>query len=52
MIASKVISSNGYNFFVIRADVIGHVTACQELDNFDKNGNKGKKKPLTLIDGE
>ncbi|PWA48630.1 replication protein A 70 kDa DNA-binding subunit B [Artemisia annua] len=33
-------------------DVIGHVTACQDLDNFDKNGNKGKKKPLTLIDAE
>ena len=33
-------------------DVIGHVTACQELDNYDKNGNKGKKKPLTLIDAE
>ncbi|PWA85725.1 nucleic acid-binding, OB-fold protein [Artemisia annua] len=33
-------------------DIIGHVTACQELDNFDKNGNKGKKKPLTLIDAE
>ncbi|PWA43936.1 replication protein A 70 kDa DNA-binding subunit B [Artemisia annua] len=31
-------------------DVIGHVTACEELDNYDKNGNKGKKKPLTLID--
>ena len=38
--------------FLIRADVIGHVTACQDLDNFDKNGNKGKKKPLTLIDAE
>ncbi|PWA48302.1 replication protein A 70 kDa DNA-binding subunit B [Artemisia annua] len=33
-------------------DVIGHVTACQDLDNYDKNGNKGKKKPLSLIDAE
>ncbi|PWA68659.1 nucleic acid-binding, OB-fold protein [Artemisia annua] len=33
-------------------DVVGHVTDCQELDNYDKNGSKGKKKPLTLIDAE
>ncbi|PWA72130.1 replication protein A 70 kDa DNA-binding subunit C [Artemisia annua] len=33
-------------------DVIGHVTTCQDLDNYDKNGNKGKKKPLSLIDAE
>ncbi|PWA74333.1 wall-associated receptor kinase-like 1 [Artemisia annua] len=28
--------------------VIGQVVACDELDNFDKNGKYEKKKPLTL----
>lgn len=36
----------------ISPDVAGHVIACEELDNYDKNGSKGKKKPLTLIDHE
>ncbi|GJU62278.1 hypothetical protein Tco_1244113, partial [Tanacetum coccineum] len=31
-------------------DVIGQVVACDDLDNYDKNGKAGKKKPLTLID--
>ncbi|PWA96460.1 nucleic acid-binding, OB-fold, Replication protein A, OB domain protein [Artemisia annua] len=33
-------------------DVIGRVIACEDLDNYDKNGRAGKKKPLTLIDAE
>ncbi|GKE92934.1 replication protein A 70 kDa DNA-binding subunit B, partial [Tanacetum coccineum] len=33
-------------------DVIGHVIACEDLDNYDKNGKSGKKKPLTLVDHE
>ncbi|PWA86773.1 nucleic acid-binding, OB-fold protein [Artemisia annua] len=33
-------------------DVIGRVVACDDLDNYDKNGKAGKKKPLTLIDAE
>lgn len=33
-------------------DVIGHVVACDDLDNYDKNGRSGKKKPLTLADAE
>ncbi|GKC60761.1 replication protein A 70 kDa DNA-binding subunit B, partial [Tanacetum coccineum] len=33
-------------------DVIGHVVACEDLDNYDKNGKSGKKKPLTLVDHE
>ncbi|GJQ90466.1 replication protein A 70 kDa DNA-binding subunit B, partial [Tanacetum coccineum] len=33
-------------------DVIGHVVACEDLDNYDKNGKAGKKKPLTLVDAE
>ncbi|GJV77629.1 replication protein A 70 kDa DNA-binding subunit B [Tanacetum coccineum] len=28
-------------------DVIGHVVACEDLDNYDKNEKSGKKKPLT-----
>ncbi|GKE55256.1 hypothetical protein Tco_1494441 [Tanacetum coccineum] len=31
-------------------DVIEHVIACEDLDNYDKNGKSGKKKPLTLVD--
>ncbi|PWA77042.1 nucleic acid-binding, OB-fold protein [Artemisia annua] len=33
-------------------DVIGQVVACEDLDNYDKNGSAGKKKPITLIDPE
>ncbi|GKA89109.1 replication protein A 70 kDa DNA-binding subunit B [Tanacetum coccineum] len=33
-------------------DVIGHVVACEDLDNYDKNGKSSKKKPLTLVDHE
>ncbi|GJY46596.1 hypothetical protein Tco_0435659 [Tanacetum coccineum] len=33
-------------------DVIGHVVACEDLDNYDKNGKSGEKKPLTLVDHE
>ncbi|GJX84924.1 ATP-dependent DNA helicase PIF1-like protein [Tanacetum coccineum] len=33
-------------------DMIGHVVACKDLDNYDKNGKSGKKKPLTLVDHE
>ncbi|GJY10692.1 replication protein A 70 kDa DNA-binding subunit B [Tanacetum coccineum] len=33
-------------------DVIGYVIACEDLDNYDKNGKYGKKKPLTLVDHE
>ncbi|PWA46838.1 nucleic acid-binding, OB-fold protein [Artemisia annua] len=33
-------------------DVIGHVVACDDLDNYDKNGRSGKKKPLTLADAD
>ena len=33
-------------------DVIGQVVACEELDNYDKNGKAGKKKPITIIDAE
>ncbi|GJZ89051.1 replication protein A 70 kDa DNA-binding subunit B [Tanacetum coccineum] len=33
-------------------DVIGHVVACEDLGNYDKNGKSGKKKPLTLVDHE
>ncbi|GKD17530.1 hypothetical protein Tco_1206688, partial [Tanacetum coccineum] len=32
-------------------DVIGHVVACKDLDNYDKN-EKARKKPLTLVDAE
>ncbi|GKB05075.1 hypothetical protein Tco_0833270 [Tanacetum coccineum] len=28
------------------------VVACEDLDNYDKNGKAGKKKPLTLLDDE
>ena len=38
-----------YNYYT---DVIGRVVACDDLDNYDKNGRAGKKKPLTLIDAE
>ncbi|GKG14889.1 hypothetical protein Tco_0354489, partial [Tanacetum coccineum] len=27
--------------------VIGQVVACDDLDNYDKNGKAGKKKPLS-----
>ncbi|PWA95176.1 nucleic acid-binding, OB-fold protein [Artemisia annua] len=33
-------------------DVIGHVVASEDLDNYDKNGRSGKKKQLTLADKE
>ncbi|PWA37677.1 nucleic acid-binding, OB-fold protein [Artemisia annua] len=33
-------------------DVTGCVVAFDDLDNYDKNGRAGKKKPLTLIDSE
>ncbi|PWA44532.1 nucleic acid-binding, OB-fold protein [Artemisia annua] len=33
-------------------DVIGHVVACEHLDNYDKNGRSGKKKPLTFADAD
>ncbi|GJX45921.1 nucleic acid-binding, OB-fold protein, partial [Tanacetum coccineum] len=33
-------------------DVIGHVVACEDLGNYDKNGKSGKKKSLTLVDHE
>ncbi|PWA95136.1 nucleic acid-binding, OB-fold protein [Artemisia annua] len=33
-------------------DVIGHVVACEDLDNYDKNGRSGKMKPLTLVDAD
>ncbi|PWA50701.1 replication protein A 70 kDa DNA-binding subunit B [Artemisia annua] len=33
-------------------DVIGYVVACDDLDNYDKNGRSGKKKPLTLADAD
>ncbi|GJZ19659.1 hypothetical protein Tco_0556249 [Tanacetum coccineum] len=29
-------------------DVIGHVTACEVLDMYDKNGKSGKKKPADI----
>ncbi|PWA65887.1 PIF1-like helicase [Artemisia annua] len=32
--------------------VIGHVVACEHLDNYDKNGRSGKKKPLTFADAD
>nr|GEW55998.1 ATP-dependent DNA helicase PIF1-like [Tanacetum cinerariifolium] len=32
-------------------DVFGQVIACEDLDNYDKNG-KARKKPVTLIDDE
>ncbi|GJR97319.1 nucleic acid-binding, OB-fold protein [Tanacetum coccineum] len=32
--------------------LFGQVVACDDLDNYDKNGKAGKKKPLTLIDVE
>nr|GEX49956.1 replication protein A 70 kDa DNA-binding subunit B [Tanacetum cinerariifolium] len=32
-------------------DVVGQVIACEDLDNYDKNG-KAEKKPVTLIDYE
>ena len=38
-----------YNHY---ADVIGRVVACDDFDNYDKNGRVGKKKPLTLTDVE
>ena len=38
--------------FISSLDVIGHVVACDDLDNYDKNGRSGKKKPLTLADAE
>ncbi|GKB70017.1 replication protein A 70 kDa DNA-binding subunit B, partial [Tanacetum coccineum] len=28
------------------------VVACEDLDNYDKNGKAGKKKPLTFLDDE
>ena len=28
------------------------MVACDDLDNYDKNGRSGKKKPLTLVDAE
>ncbi|GJX12116.1 replication protein A 70 kDa DNA-binding subunit B [Tanacetum coccineum] len=31
-------------------DVIRHVVACEDLDNYAKNGKSDKKKPLTLVD--
>ncbi|GJW31725.1 hypothetical protein Tco_0051757 [Tanacetum coccineum] len=33
-------------------DVIGHVVAGEDLNNYDKNEKCGKKKPLTLVDDE
>lgn len=33
-------------------DLIVQVVACGDLDNFDKNGKAGKKKPLVLKDSE
>ncbi|PWA91525.1 replication protein A 70 kDa DNA-binding subunit D [Artemisia annua] len=33
-------------------DVIGHVVASDDLDNYDKNGRSGKKKPLTIADAD
>nr|GEU37691.1 replication protein A 70 kDa DNA-binding subunit B [Tanacetum cinerariifolium] len=30
-------------------DVIGHVVACEDLDNYDKNAKAGKQKPLWLV---
>ena len=38
--------------YTIFPDVIGQVVACEDLDNYDKNGRAGKKKPITLIDPE
>ncbi|GJW60201.1 replication protein A 70 kDa DNA-binding subunit B [Tanacetum coccineum] len=32
-------------------DVIGDLVACEDHDNYDKNGKEGKK-PLTLVDAE
>ncbi|GKD90387.1 replication protein A 70 kDa DNA-binding subunit B [Tanacetum coccineum] len=32
--------------------IVGHLVACEDLDNYDKNGKTGKKKPLTLLDDE
>ncbi|GKD19022.1 replication protein A 70 kDa DNA-binding subunit B, partial [Tanacetum coccineum] len=32
--------------------VVGQVVACEDLDNYDKNGKARKKKPLTLLDDE
>nr|GEZ68555.1 replication protein A 70 kDa DNA-binding subunit B [Tanacetum cinerariifolium] len=34
------------------SDVIGHVTACENLNMYDKNDKSGKKKPLALVDHE
>ena len=39
-------------FYKHYLDVVGRVVACDDLDNYDKNGRAGKKKPLTLIDAE
>ncbi|GJX52228.1 nucleic acid-binding, OB-fold protein [Tanacetum coccineum] len=36
----------------VMKDVIGHVVACEDPDNYDKNGKLGKKKPLTLVDAQ
>nr|GEV44474.1 hypothetical protein [Tanacetum cinerariifolium] len=33
-------------------DVVRQVIACEDLDNYDKNGKTGKKKPPTLLDDE
>ena len=38
--------------FCFCLDIIGQVVACEDLDNYDKNGRAGKKKPITLIDAE
>ncbi|GJV03202.1 retrotransposon protein, putative, ty1-copia subclass [Tanacetum coccineum] len=37
---------------IVPANVVGQVVACEDLDNYDKNGKAGKKKPLTLLDDE
>lgn len=34
------------------SDVISQFVACEELENYDKNGRAGKKRPITLIDPE
>ncbi|GJZ06892.1 replication protein A 70 kDa DNA-binding subunit B [Tanacetum coccineum] len=33
-------------------DVVGQVIACEDLDNYDKNGKARKKKPPTLLNDE
>ena len=49
MCLNQLVTCFDYNHY---ADVIGRVIACDDLDNHDKNGRAGKKKPLTLIDVE